>query len=403
MTDRKHPAMTPRQIWFGAWAGLAALLLGLGIGRFGYPPLIPLLVERHWFSAPAAAWLASINLAGYVIGALLASAYGRRWPTGRMVRLSMVAVVLSYLLCMHPATFVWFAAWRLLAGIAGGFLMVLAVSTVLARTPAAQRGKVGGIIFVGVGSGIVLAGMAVPVLARAGLPAAWLGLGLAALLLTLTAWPYWKESATPEPAGGHRPDFRVTRPLALLMVMYGAAAVGLAPYSLFWVDFIARSLHAGIAAGGRDWAMFGVSAALGPLAAGLIADRAGFRLSLRWCLLIEGICAALPLVSTLPLALAVTSIGVGGLGMGVTSLASGRTLEITPPPHQKQVWGWMTAVFSISYAGAGGLLSFLFARTGSHLLLFLVGAAALCAGGLVDLFLPALPLEAAVPQISDAV
>jgi MFS family permease len=187
------------------------------------------------------------------------------------------------------------------------------------------------------------------------------------------------------------------------MVMYGASAVGLAPYSLFWVDFIARSLHDGIAAGGRDWAMFGVSAALGPLAAGLIADRAGFRPSLRWCLLMEGICAALPLVSTLPLALAVTSIGVGGLGIGGTSLASGRTLEITPPAHQKQAWGWMTAVFSISYAGAGGLLSFLFARTGSHLLLFLIGAAALCAGGLVDLFLPALPVETTVPQISDMV
>lgn len=401
MTCPEHPAMTPRQIWYGAWAGLAALLLGLGIGRFGYPPLIPLLVQQHWFSAPEAAYLASINLVGYVAGALLASARGSRWPTGRMARLSMGTVIFSYLLCLRPAAFLWFAAWRLLAGIAGGFLMVLAVSTVLARTPAAQRGKVGGLVFVGVGSGIVLAGATVPLLARISLPAAWFGLGFAALLLTLTAWPYWKESAAAAaPARVHNSGLRVTRPLALLMAMYGAAAIGLAPYSLFWVDFIARGLHAGIAAGGRYWSLFGLSAALGPLAVGLIAGRAGFRLSLRWCLFIESAGAFLPLFSTLPVALAVTSISVGAMGMGVTALASGRTLEITAAAHQKQVWGWMTATFSISYAGAAALLSFVFARTGSHRLLFAIGAAALLGGGLIDLLPSTAAVENPIPEVS---
>ena len=49
-----------------ALAGAGALLLGLGIGRFGYTPLMPVLIENHWLSVGAAGYLGATNLFGYV-------------------------------------------------------------------------------------------------------------------------------------------------------------------------------------------------------------------------------------------------------------------------------------------------------------------------------------------------
>jgi len=65
--------------WHRAAAGLSALLLGIGFSRFGFAPLIPALIQAHWFGAADAAYLGAANLMGYLIGAAAAlhERYGR--------------------------------------------------------------------------------------------------------------------------------------------------------------------------------------------------------------------------------------------------------------------------------------------------------------------------------------
>ena len=55
-----------------AIAGLAASLVGIGLGRFAYTPLIPPLIEAAWFRPSQVVYLGAANLAGYLAGALLA-------------------------------------------------------------------------------------------------------------------------------------------------------------------------------------------------------------------------------------------------------------------------------------------------------------------------------------------
>ena len=59
-------------------AGLAASLVGVGLARFAYTPLIPALIAVGWFSPADAAYLGAANLIGYLAGALLASRPVRR-------------------------------------------------------------------------------------------------------------------------------------------------------------------------------------------------------------------------------------------------------------------------------------------------------------------------------------
>ena len=55
--------------WRAVLAGLCATLVGIGLARFAYTPLIPALIAEDWFSPSQAAYLGAANLAGYLAGA----------------------------------------------------------------------------------------------------------------------------------------------------------------------------------------------------------------------------------------------------------------------------------------------------------------------------------------------
>ena len=59
-------------VWRGTLAGLCATLVGIGLARFAYTPLILPLITEGWFAPSQAAYLGAANLAGYLAGAVLA-------------------------------------------------------------------------------------------------------------------------------------------------------------------------------------------------------------------------------------------------------------------------------------------------------------------------------------------
>lgn len=365
------------------------------LGRFGYPPLIPLLVRHGWFTAAQADYLGAFNLAGYVAGSAAAGILAHRLRVSLSVRLAMLTVAAGFVACAWPLGFTWFVFWRLSAGIAGGVLMVIGAPSVLSSIPTAIRGRIGGIVFTGVGAGMALSGTVIPIFASWGLRQAWLSLGISAGLLTMFAWRGWcadetrsGESETSDRANPPEKlpplERRLSWLLFWLLAAYVTNAIGFVPHTVFWVDYIARGLGRGIATGNHYWVLLGISAAVGPLASGWLADRFGFSRSLRGSLFAKAIGVALPLFSTSPLALALSSVGVGSMAIGIVSLAAGRVAELVPASRQKQVWSWMTAAFAIAHAATAFVLSAIFARTGSYRILFMIGSVALLIGCVFD-------------------
>src|SRR5260370_4682427 len=78
--DSQHAAANHRHeggpVWLSAAAGLCASLVGLGLARFAYTPLIPALIVAKWFSAADVVYLGPANLAGYLPGAIVAREVG---------------------------------------------------------------------------------------------------------------------------------------------------------------------------------------------------------------------------------------------------------------------------------------------------------------------------------------
>lgn len=370
-----------------ALAGLGALLLGIGIGRFGYTPLMPVLIEQRWLSVGDAGYLGATNLFGYVFGSLMAATLARLVPPARLTRLCMLAIAISLLACALPWGFVWFAPWRFLAGFTGGLLMVGAVPLVLSRAPVAQRGRTNGIIFTGVGSGIIVSGALVPALEDFGPSAIWIGMGLLALAIAMLTWKQWdSDAALPPPPAEAIPARVFTLPVALLLIAYTLDSAGFIPHTVFLADYVARGLERGVAAGGFTWVLFGIGALCGPLLVGFAAEWFGFYRSIIGVLAIKSAAIAIPLVSQHPLALAVSAIAVGMMTPGISALASGRVAELVGFGAHRRVWGWLTAGFASASAGVGYLFSWLFDQTHSYNLLFALGSGGIFVAMVLNVF-----------------
>jgi len=374
--------------WRATLAGLSASLVGIGLARFAYTPLLPVLITAGWFPASQAAYLGAANLAGYLGGALGARPLARWGGAPGVLRGMMALVTVAFFACALPLSFSWFFLWRFAAGVAGGTLMVLAAPTVLPHVPPARRGLAGGAIFTGVGLGIMASGTVVPLLLQAGLVATWCGLGVLSMLLTGLAWSSWPtdEPAPAAPAAAAR-RAPATGTLRALYVEYALNATGLVPHMVFLVDFVARGLGRGIHAGAQYWVLFGVGAVAGPVLAGLLADRVGFGAALRLALVAQAAAVAVPVITAAPVGLALSSVLSGAAVPGVVPLVLGRVHELVPgdPEEQRAAWSVTTMAFALGQAAGAYGLSFLFARGGHYTTLFAVGAAALTLALVIDL------------------
>jgi predicted MFS family arabinose efflux permease len=370
-------------------AGLCASLVGIGLARFAYTPLLPAIVAGDWFTASDAAFLGAANLTGYLAGALVAAPLVAHVPAAAALRGVMVLATLTFFACAWPVNFTWFFGWRFVSGLSGGVLMVLAAPTVLPHVPQSRRGIASGAIFMGIGLGIAASGTLVPLLLRQGLPHAWIGLGVLSLILTLVAWTGWPGHAA-DMSPGHKAIHPVhaTTTLRALYTSYALNAVGLVPHMIFLVDFVARGLGQGLDAGAQFWVLFGLGAGVGPILSGHLADRTGFGRALRLAYLVQAVAVALPAFGLGSTWLIMSSVVVGAFTPGIVPLVLGRIHELlhSHAAAQKSAWSKATVCFAICQALAAYGMSLLFDHTGgNYRVLFGLGAGSLLLALAIDL------------------
>ena len=370
-------------------AGLCASLVGLGLARFAYTPLLPAIVNAHWFDAANAAYLGAANLAGYLVGALLAAPMSARASAPKVLRAMMLLTTIALFACAWPVDFLWFFAWRFLAGVSGGALMVLAATTVLPHVAPSRRGLASGAIFMGVGLGIAASGSLVPLLLRQGLMQTWIGLGTLSLALTALAWSAWPTNGAPQATSHHHVSHELPfNALRAVYVEYALNAIGLVPHMIFLVDFVARGLHQGLAAGAAYWVVFGIGAVFGPIVGGLLADRAGFKVALRVALIVQALAVLAPALGLAGPWLIVSSIAMGAATPGIVGIVLGRLHEVLAhhPAAQKGAWSKATTGFAVAQAGSAYGMSYLLVHSGgNYALLFALGSAAIVLALAVDL------------------
>ncbi len=361
------------------FAAFACVLAGIGFARFAYTPLMPALVEAGWVSPAGAGWAGAANLVGYLAGALLGPAIARRPDLRPWLRGMMVLTVVSLAASAAPLGLAWLELWRFGAGVAGGALMVVGPTAALAAIPPERRGRASGVVFTGVGLGIALSGFALPWLLSHGLVATWLALAAACALLAAASWRGWPArpvAAPPRPQAA--PAFLPVH------LAYALSAIALVPHMVFLIDHVARGLGRGVTEGALLWALFGLGALCGPMAAGWLVDRIGPVAAMRSVFAAEAVLIAVPAVTGAMLPITVSAVAVGAFVPGVAPLVLGRLYALGGGTG---AWAAATIGFSIGQAGAAMAFSALYAALGTHAPIFAIGAAALAAAVAVDIAL----------------
>lgn len=373
------------------FAGLCASLVGIGLARFGYTPLIPPLIESHWFAAQDVVYLGAANLVGYLVGAVAGRPLAARLTSRTTLRVMMMLASLAFFACAFPLSVGWFFAWRLMSGVSGGIIMVLVASTVLPHVAVNRRGMASGAIFLGVGVGIAASGTLVPMLLGVGLRETWLGLGALALVLSTASWFCWPRApvahgaAAGVPAAQPRAGARLD--LNVLYVQYALMAVGLVPMMVFIVDYVARGLGWGTHTAALFWIAYGIGAIAGPVVYGMLTDRIGPTRTGQLALLLQAGVIALMMFSTNHVVLIAATVVIGSFPPGIVPIVLGRVHQILPGDAHAQsaVWSRATTVFALFQALAGYGYSYLFARSGGdHRLLMGIGACALLVAVMAD-------------------
>ncbi|WP_435685575.1 YbfB/YjiJ family MFS transporter, partial [Sedimenticola selenatireducens] len=136
--------------------GISSLILTMGIARFTYTPALPRMQDALGLGDAAAGLLAAMNFAGYLSGALLASSLGNLRVKERLFRAGLIlAVLCNALLPLTESMPVW-SLLRYLSGLSSAAGMVLGTSLVLEHLTRQGVRQLIGVLFGGVGVGIVL-------------------------------------------------------------------------------------------------------------------------------------------------------------------------------------------------------------------------------------------------------
>lgn len=167
---------------------MLALSIAMGIGRFAFTPMLPLMLHEHLTDIQHGSWLASLNYAGYFVGAL--SCMWLHFTPTLIIRFALAATVaLTFAMGLMESFAVW-AVVRTLAGVMSAWAMVFSAGWGFRKLAELRMPSLGGVIFAGPGAGIVVTGLLASLNSALGWPArgGWLLCGVLALGLLAVIW-----------------------------------------------------------------------------------------------------------------------------------------------------------------------------------------------------------------------
>lgn len=339
-------------------AGILSLAAAMGIGRFAFTPLLPLMIAEGRLDIAAGGWIAAANYAGYLAGAVTAPRL--RWSS---TRLAITALLLTALLTATMALPVPAWAWALMrfaAGVCSAWAFVATAVWCLGALARESRGDLAGAVYSGVGLGIAAAGLycLAGAAANTRAPALWLELAVIVLVLLAPVVIVLRRlggAAAAIPA--RREQSAPGENIRALVICYGALGFGYILPATF-LPVMARSIVEDPRVFGLAWPVFGITGAFSTLIAGWVLRHAT-RLHV-WAAsnVVMGIGVLLPSLWLTAWTIALSALCVGGTFMIVT-LAGVQEVRARAHGDATPLVARMTSSFALGQI-AGPIASSLF-------------------------------------------
>lgn len=302
-----------------AAVGVLALASAMGIGRFAFTPLLPLMQSASGMTLSQGSLLAFANYFGYFAGALVC--WMLHPGAARAAQLGLIGVAAATFAMGVTADAAWWWLLRFGAGVASAFVLIGISGWTLQALAERNQMRAAGWVFSGVGVGIAFAGMIAMLTAAGGaLPGdAWRSLGIAGGMVAALAWrPLSRDREWSAETAGSR-EGRFDRAMWQAVLCYGAFGLGyIVPAT--YLPAQARALAPDPLLFGWTWPVFGVAAAVSTVLASRLVGGAPPRRVWGYGHLAMAAGVAAPLVPGLG-AVLFAAVAVGGTFMVVTQAA----------------------------------------------------------------------------------
>ncbi|MEP7138143.1 MAG: YbfB/YjiJ family MFS transporter [Caldimonas sp.] len=358
-----------------AIAGLAALGVAMGIGRFAFTPILPMMLHDGVVDLRAASWLASANYIGYLSGAALCTLQPWIWsqlprlPAIDAPTLTRTGLALTTMLTLGmalPTPALW-PLLRFAAGIASALVFVYSSTWCLAQIAARGQAALAGLMFAGPGIGIVASGLLASAMValhwRAS--AAWVVLAAMALILSAAVWRVFQpgaglptttakashrhlDGARPATGGAHLGEPHSRAEVGTLAFAYGLAGFGYIVTATF-LPVIARGALPGSAWLDLFWPIFGAGAVLGALLTMRVSVSGDLRRVLALAYLIQAVGIGIGLLAP---TIAGFALGSFLLGLPFTAITYFAMQEVRRlrPLQMSSTTGLVTVIWSLGQA-----------------------------------------------------
>jgi predicted MFS family arabinose efflux permease len=321
--------------------------IGLGIGRFAYSLVLPDMRDALGWSYSAAGFMNTINAAGYLGGALVASQLIKRFGLAPTVRWGTMVCVASLALCALSGNFIVLSLARLLVGIGAAvvFIAAAALAATIAQSRPERANFLLSLYYAGPGLGILSSGLIAPFVLQAFGPGSWWIVWWAMTLLTsVLTLPLL---LAPLDVGADFTDAKpapfAIKPVLIYLLGYSLFGTGYIAYMTFMIAYI-RDAGGDATAQSAFWCLIGLSAFVTPWVwrRVLALDRGGISTTI--ILSVNAVGAGLPLLghSTAWLAASALVFGISFFAIVGSTTAF---VRFNYPPA-----AWPTAIAAMTIA-----------------------------------------------------
>ena len=348
--------------------GIISLILMLGIARFAYTPLLPIMLDTARLTLSEGGWLTSVNYLGYLTGAVTASMISDLALKDRLYRIGLILAVLSTLGMGLTENFWLWSLYRYLAGLSSAAGLLLGSGLILNWLIRHGHRSELGIHFSGVGFGIAFGALAVELMSHL---MDWRGQWLVlALLGSLLLIPAWRWLPAPDTSNLTRSGKLMTDTppgalfLWLFMAAYFCAGAGYVVSATFIVAIIDQ-LPGLSGLGAWSFFIIGLAAAPACILWDLAARRTGYLNALIVAYVLQTLGILLPVLYPSTVTAITGALLFGGTFIGIVSLVltmAGRYY----PTRPAKMMGKMTISYGVAQIIVPAITGLLAEKSGGY-------------------------------------
>ncbi|MEC9367252.1 MAG: YbfB/YjiJ family MFS transporter [Pseudomonadota bacterium] len=347
-----------------AAAGLVSLAAAMGIGRFAFTPLLPLMQQEGLLDVARGGELASVHFAGYLAGALAAG--WLRLPPRPSLLAALGIIAVATLAMGLTENFILWLLLRFASGAASAFVLVAVSSHFISFLAEAGRAGLQGWVFAGVGAGIALAGLATLGIMAMGVPSplAWQLFGwvsLAAVAAVLLLWPGDRGGPVRTKQTGKAARVPVQWPA---VVAYCAAGLGYVIPATY-LPVLAKETVSSPMIFGLGWPVFGAAAFVSTLISARLHARHSNRQVWAVSQLVMAGGLLLPVFAPHIAAVILSGLAVGGTFMIVTMAGMKEAYRIGGKDDAQRHIAVLTTSFAAGQMAGPAMAGWMREATGS--------------------------------------